>query len=411
MQLKISFKKIVTAVLGIVLAAGSFSVSWAGLLRFEQPEIALIFAPWDAGAKASLAGQSMLTDSSERGLSTAWRFAVESAKRQALSAASIRTLAVVIDARGDRNHALRVMRESEKLSRRDLLAQLWLIEHFSGTDDITQVLLQYDRALTGSHESLPILFPVLIEASTDQQLATPLTRFLARSRQRAWYRTILGEIATKSPDPASAGRVVGAVLHADDPRDRELFNTLIERNISVSNFDDAFALYVKATEKTRAVSNAGLLRDGDFMDITTFPPFDWLQANDGSMIVERRRRTEGSGSALFVSGRDAGDGVVARQLVKLGSGDYQLTYAEGISPSGGLRFALSCAERGAGPSWTIVDTQRIGRSQEWNGRFTALGNCQWHWVAIRITANAAVSDQELWIGSVTMSNLTNKDNR
>lgn len=387
---------------GVMLAVGSFAIAWAGLFRSTQPKLALSVAPWDAGARISLAGQVMLADPSPVGISQAYTIAMEAAKRQVLSAANIRTLGVIIDARGNRERALRVLLASEQLSRRDLLAQLWLIEHFSGTDSVTRVLVHYDRALTASHDSLPVLFPVLIAASADSDLATPLVRFLSQSRARSWYRPLISEMATKSASPAATGRVVGAVLTPNDPDDRSIFLALIERNISIGKIDDAFMLYAKATRNSSDLRRAASLRDGGFPEAATYPPFDWQHSETGSLVTERRSRADSAGNALYVSGDDIGDGVAARQLVRLASGTYQVSFETGAGAAGSFGVAVACADQGAPASWIKVDMQ-IGRPKsESTGRFAAIAGCTWHWVALRVAPGTLVSGQEQWISSVKL---------
>lgn len=283
----------------------------------------------------------------------------------------------------------------QKLSRRELLTQLWLIQHFSQTDDVERVLHHYEIALTGSNQSFPILFPVLVAATDDRQMVGPIAKLLQRSRNRQWRGPLLNEIVAKGKVGSTVAELAFSVLDASRADDQVLYRALVRRLTDLGALDLGFEAYRRAT---RDSSPVGTLRDPGFRSANRVPPFDWelIQEVDHSASP-----IGGRVSGLQVAASGSANGVLARQLVRLSPGDHQLSFDLTLngSPATGLAIIVSCAPTPGQGAAVVHRAQIPPRSGKHRVTITATRRCLWHMLEI---AYEGASDGEF---SATLTGL------
>lgn len=271
------------------------------------------------------------------------------AERDALQALSIdptnvtavADIALVREVQGRRKEAVALMRYAQRLSRRNLVTQLWWIEYLSASGDVAGTLEHYDIALRTSSLAPSMLFPILVSASADPQIAAPLARLVAQ--RPVWAEQFVQHLAQSSPDPVSVGQFLERMAALGAPAAARSLVTIVDRLVQIGRGDAAWALF--ARYRPDAARNQ--IRDPDFSASPAEPTaFDWQLSQEGLSIS-----VDPSGLRIDVA--PGGGGVAARQLIKLPPGRRTLRLDYTASDSSGAKGAepvLTVRCSGTGPS-------------------------------------------------------------
>ena len=333
-----NLSRLITISAGIALAALSFVQGWAGIFREQEPALAIKLAPWDSRARAVLASRALLQSTDAKTLAEADILVRSSLQREPIQAIGLRVAASVADIQGRAELAQKLMTASAALSRRDVLTQLWWIEHYSRTDDVVHTLSHYDIALTSSEDSWQILFPVLVGVSGDIEFARPLGDFFSRHRDRPWRAQLLATMIGSVSDPNSLMRWLPAVLDRSSAGDRELLRNLMQRLVDAQQFDPAFDVYRQVTARRDLSSEQP--RNADVRS-AVYPPFDWDLANEANRSAQI---ISADGKTIMTISASDQRGPLAGQLVKLSPGRYRFGLVmAGVTVGDGLGIDLSCA--------------------------------------------------------------------
>ena len=154
--------------------------------------------PFDARAKVKSAEMLLArTRASPPAVARARTLALAALRRDPTMAPAWRLLALAASMQGREREAARLFHFAERLSRRDLPTQLWLIEESVSRNDIPGALRHYDIALRTSLASPELLFPVLTRASGDNNVVGPLGTLLASDPP--WRETFLWQLVADAP--------------------------------------------------------------------------------------------------------------------------------------------------------------------------------------------------------------------
>ena len=272
----------------------------------------------------SASASGLLERPSARNRRRAQTLAEAALRKEPVNVVAVRTLAFVrlLDRR--EAAATRLFRYAESLSRRDLPTQLWLIEYHVARNDIQGALRHYDRALRASTSSRELLYPILIQASSDRAIAQPLARFLA-VRPPWWSSFVEAMIATENPPATGVALVTQAVrLDPEDTYERGLLAGALNKLVEAGAYGTAQALYEQARSGNRA--RRELVRNPDFAMSAAIPPFEWqLHDTPGLAAVVETREGAPGGRALSIIAENGRNGEVARQLLTASPGQYVLT--------------------------------------------------------------------------------------
>jgi len=168
----------IAAVAAIGLSWLTVAVSAANALRQVRPDLAHRIMPFDARANAGLAEQASVRMAQDRAArATAAGLAREALSRDVTVVAAWRTLGLELETEGRRGDAERLIRFAERLSRRDLPTQLWLIEANVARNDIEGALAHYNIALRTSQAAADVLFPILVQAILSTAFAEGIVFF------------------------------------------------------------------------------------------------------------------------------------------------------------------------------------------------------------------------------------------
>jgi hypothetical protein len=257
---------------------------------------------------------------------------------------------------------------AESLSRRNLITQLWMIEHAVSRNDVAGALHHYDIALRTSRSAPSILFPVLVEATTDDALLPEIARTLAQ--RPLWGGLYLQQLAQSGSDRHRIAVLFATLKRRGIPTGAAADAALYARLLEAQLFDDAWSLY--------AAEHGSAPRDGvrgslfsEQPEVAT--PFDW-QVNDGDSVSARIEQVSaGKGELVFTTAAGEG-GEVAKQTLVLTPGNYTVQVdAEGIETADAQPpyVTLACL-----PAGTELLRKPIGPRDGSTATFTVPANCR-----------------------------------
>lgn len=306
----------------------SLAITLTSLTARNRPSIASAWWPWSAVANASLA-EALIADGrpSARDLTQAQALAEDALRREPVNAVAARMLGVVAALRRQEGPAERALNYAETLSKRDLPTQLILIEREVARNDIPGALRHYHRALSTSRRSAETLLPILVQASSDPNIARPLASTLAR--RPPWWFAFTERLVAEGRSPQTLGLILSALrLDVNHEGERPLLVSGMTRMATLGGVRQAY-------EVDRAARRGGdrstqLLRNGSFETDRNVPPFDWSMASDSGLAAFREVLDAGrQDHALFLVAEPGRAGEVARQLVMLPRGRYRLLFSAG----------------------------------------------------------------------------------
>ncbi|MBX9860456.1 MAG: hypothetical protein K2Y20_12835 [Sphingomonas sp.] len=186
--------------------------------RQTRPELALGIIGYDAPAQAQLASRMQLKPDTATDGATAMSLAKMALRREPGSATAARVIGFVKLADGDVRGALQALNYAHELTRRDLAAELWLVEYAVQRGDARKALNHMDAAASTNVEIRPTLFPIMASAIADPRLAPPMTDMLARKPQWLYEFLLRAAQGNLTPEggfersPSSTAQAKGALL-------------------------------------------------------------------------------------------------------------------------------------------------------------------------------------------------------
>lgn len=178
----------------------------------------------------------------QRALLSNFNDAVMSMRGQAINARGIRQLALIADANGKTDDARALMRLSTKLSRRDFVAQLWLIEDGVQADDIVSTMAHYDIALRTSPESAGILHPILNSALTDETIQRVFAPYLRTNPP--WLESFLSFAINSGSSPIAVAETIMKGGRLPDTASYQVLSTqLLQQLAAKGTFVEMFRYY------------------------------------------------------------------------------------------------------------------------------------------------------------------------
>lgn len=353
------------------LGSGAVTRSAAYAIRVNATEQAWAMAPGDGRIAGMLSEVRLKADLGRRGSTAARRLARAALLSEPMAVSAAATLGLDSDIAGNRDQARRLLAYAQKLSRRDLRTQLWMIEDAVARNDITGALRHYDIALRTSRVAPELLFPVLADAIGDTDIRAPLIRTLAN--RPAWGSTFIDYAAANASNPDATATLLRELEHARVPVSDTARALMINKLLGASRPAAAWAYYATI----RPMVDPRRSRDPLFTANLANPsPFDWLALeDDGVMITIRRGEGSNQGFVDFAVAAGRG-GAMLRQMQVLPPGTYTLT---------GQSANISAPDD-ARPYWslTCINGRELGRLELpvsasangiFAGRFTVPVDC------------------------------------
>jgi hypothetical protein len=347
---------------------------------------ALAQAVWPQGAAAKVGAVIGLLGSGkpdDRSSSRARAAMREAMLREPLNSSAVANYAALVDFTGDTVASRKLFSLAETLSRRNLLAQSWLIEDAVQRGQVEEAIVHYDRALTVSEELRHRLLPILAAASSDPEIRTPLLPVLAR--RPLWWADYLTQLATSGDSGATLDDAARAVrLDVRNVSDAALAEAVLRRMITLKAYRPAIGL-AEALDGRRSTTRT--LVDGDFETPEGVLPFSWWMSD--SADIRAFRDTVPTGNGLRIQAGERVLGGAAQQLIGLPPGSYTMSGRIGdhvATTVTGVRIGVECAD---GPS---IATDRLPSAGPQGRQFATRfivpeTHCTAQWINISIDSD------------------------
>lgn len=364
------------ALAAVAAVGGYFSIahSLAQVLMEHDPAFAHRLAPWDgritAAFAASLAGAE--ADNAARLRSDV--LARRALRQDPTAVLAASTLGINAQVRNDTAAAHAMFSYAERLSRRDLQTQLWMIEEAVKREDIASALYHYDIALRTKKQSWDVLFPILKGASAGAEVRAALVKTLAA--KPLWTQPFIDHVAMNPTDPRASSVLLLDLSRAGVTVSEHAHARIIDA-LAGDGFTDEAWRYYAAIHRGADPRKS---RDPHFTATTEAPTaFDWVPVNRGAVTasIERAGDAGGAGGVFVFSVQASAGGPLLTQAQALPPGTYAIAgHSTGIEQS--ARASLF---------WTLVcrtDRRELGRvvmpnsveaGGSFSGRFSVPANC------------------------------------
>jgi tetratricopeptide (TPR) repeat protein len=324
-------RRLLLAVLFLAIAGAlTVTVTASTALRFKAPQAALALWPWNGEAAGALAGRELV----EGDNADAIRWGRRALRENPGSTAALRATGLAEEATGERAKGARLMDLAIRASRRDLLTNLWFIERNVARGDVDGAVRFYDFSLKSSAESEQLLFPILVPAMANPDIARAVERKLAT--RPVWTVSFL-QYAFSSG--AADEQLIPIALRL--ARDRtglpdDLRHQYAQRLAERGNFTglDRWA---------RGLGREMIDQPGAIERMGPLPPVDWrLLAGEGvSTFAEAN-----AGFSFIASAENA---PLAERLLHLPAGRYAVRTTANLGSAANdarLRWTATCAQTG-----------------------------------------------------------------
>lgn len=346
----------------VVLAGGlgyySLTFTLAQVMVKQNPGLAYLLAPYDGRVTAAYATLLAGPDATPKDRVRADTLAKRALRQDPTAVSAVATLGINADARGDKTVARRYFTYAQKLTRRDLRTQLWMIENAVERGNMPGALHEYDVTLRVFPNLDGMLYPVLASASSDPAIRAELVKILAGKPM--WGEGFINFVASNGPDPQSTAALFLRLRRAGVPIPEKARAGTVDALIAAGQRDAAWSYYTAL----RPVADRRRSRDPQFVAMFERPSqLDWAPINDGGLTTSIQ-----SGVFDFAAPASVG-GPMLRQLQMLPPGSYRLTgHSIGIEQADGARpyWVLTCQ------SGRELGRVEVPNSSVSNGNFTGV---------------------------------------
>ncbi len=348
-------------VAGLAAAWGALALALSGVARTKSPDLALWLVPNEATALATKA-ELLFFAAPTKPAPQVRTLARAALRSQAINPDALAVLGFLSEVKGDAVAAERLVRASDRLSRRQSAVQLWLIESSVRKGDVAQALVHYDRALRTKPDTQKLLFPVLAAAITNPEIRSALKPYV-RSKT-GWADQFLLYASSQAPDLRAVVDLVtetgGPVDPGNNMRQKQI---LLSSLVSKGAYDDARRVYrlMPGQKEARLISPAFDASDKD----ARFGAMGWQIFDDPDAGGSFENGEDRNRVRLSVFANAATTRPVATRLLYLAPGSYRLSVVlAAIEPGDGgyLRWQLRCmagAAASAAPIWVQDSTANI----------------------------------------------------
>ena len=318
--------RLALATVAVVLGYYSLTFSIAQVVVKRDPTLAYRLAPYDGRITAAYATSLAGPDATPQDRVRADTLAKQALQQDPTAVAAASTLGINADVRGNKAAAQRYFAYAQKLSRRDLRTQLFMIENAVQREDVPGALHQYDIILRVSPKMGEVLYPVLASASADPAIRRELVKTLGGKPR--WGESFIGFIADRGPDPESTAALFLDLRYTGVEVPQIARAGVVNALLAGGHIDAAWSYYAAirpGVDRRRS-------RDPRFTaNLDRSSQFDWMPINDGSGVT-----TSSQGGIFDFAAPPSVGGPLLQQLQLLPPGSYRLSgHSIGIDQAAG----------------------------------------------------------------------------
>lgn len=218
--------------------AGAYA--WTAMLAQANPRQALVRDPDNGTALVARVTQDIEGDPDFVPGRADARTAVASLAIRPLNEGTLRIIGSAREAAGDKAGAARAMRLADRVSRRDVLNQLWLIENDVERNDISGALVHYNNALSIRSELGAMLYPVLSSAIVHPEVRAALLPYVRK--QARWMPSFLSAAANVADTSALVALMRPVATHLTGEPYQSANAQVIHRLLAAGDTSVAFDL-------------------------------------------------------------------------------------------------------------------------------------------------------------------------
>lgn len=373
----------------VTLLAGALlylvaAVSFATVAHRRLPAMALKVLPGHAPSLETAAFDRLAGASSKTQLLAAERLAQIAISKEPLAVAAVRTLALAVEAQGQKDRAAALMEYALQKSRRDLATSIWFIEKSVREENPTEALRHYDMALRTSANAERVLIPVLANAVGEEQLIPHLARTLKSNPP--WGKQFAAALLTSDAPPENVVRLVD-LLKGSRWFGRGYRQQLVASLVEKEEFELA--------ARTAGLPAKSIQFSEGFAAPVGQSAFSWKLTSNYDM--ESHIRSEKGVPALFVSASQEQGGPAAKILLRLQPGRYRVASQLGERVPAELQpsWVIQCAVADGAP----VARLDVGY-QERSLPFSIPTNCPAQWLTLVMRATSSPDGVQVAVKNV-----------
>ena len=378
-------------VLTAVAAAADATVN---VIHSKLPAQALALDPEDPVA---LVRDAQLRIASGEGFEGGTDTVFDIARRSVISApinpAALRLSGVVSSANSDLEGVRRQMALSDRMGRRDLASQLWLIEDAVLRNDVDAALRHYDTALRVQESSRALLYPVLTNALDEPIIRARFMRFLREKPE--WLESFFRFALSNTDNYAAIADMVQRAGGFPDEPAFSSFNTELMRALVEQDNFDAAAKHFLTIEGAdpRLLTSLALSRGSTSESLA---PATWQSYSIPGITAYVVATSD---NAVEVENDiEAGfSGPVIRKLLQLQPGRYRLTSgfrAANFGPRDVARWSMVCGSSQENRE-IFSATENLAQSFSIDGSFTVPAGCSAQMLTLSTVTNPVPGAIEL----------------
>ncbi|MFM9853469.1 MAG: hypothetical protein ACKVOJ_11785 [Sphingomonadaceae bacterium] len=383
--------------LGLAYAAGLSAI--VNVTRAASPQTALSVSANDALAVVARADADFTAAAAKGKAIDVSARAAQSLRGEPVNPRAVRLLGFAADAKGDNKNAMRFARLADRLSRRDIPSQMWLLENAVERNDVRAVLARYDIIIRSSYTLRDLLYPKLALALSDNDVRDGFVPYI-RSNP-AWLSNFVSiAIGASNPDALSyAIRQAGGLPKTDAYK--KLETSLLGALFATQKFAEGRAFF-----ETLDGSDRALLTTTAFTDSTLdsrFAPVNWaLEAGSNTGATAEKA---GKSWAMRAFALSNSTGLAASKYLFLPPGHYRFRSIQTIvTPGTNARasWVLRCMSSPAQPVIYQYDMIRTGRAAIPASEFAVSSDCAVQRLELNLAGGDDSSGLELRLASVTI---------
>lgn len=330
--------KITAWFLAIMLAIASIVTAIGAVTKSNAPERALLLWPRNGFAVEEIAGRNAKAEIVKNDgsfpteiLSGQHHLAEEAFQSEPMTPEAVAVIALTKTA----EKREKLMEKAFELSRREPFVMGWLVADSVSRNDVSSVLRYYDIMLRTNANSGPFIIPVMAEALAADGAVEAFVEIL--KPVPSWSASFWLETVKTANSIENAAELRKRLFTEGDQASHFRDADLIAALVSQQRFETAEDLFNLFTSRENRET---IVRNGDFVDDSKYPPIDWKffpNGEYGATISARSMQL----SAVPNSG-----GLFARQILKLPKSLLTLSVLLDQNPPSGVRLnlELSCAE-------------------------------------------------------------------
>lgn len=336
----------------LLTAYASGSSAFANIASGSRPELAITQVFGVASAAGSLADRTLLNSPDAKGLSEAAKLAKASIDARPIDARSLRVLGMAADVQGRSKVALQLLNLSNRMSRRDIGTQIWLLENSIRRGDITDAMLRYDLVLRTSEAMWPNMFPILASALDSAEVRSALAPYVKASP--VWMPPFLSFAVLTGHDPKSVARLIKQVGELPTGASyRVIESELLKRLAAEGEYEELKGVFGSLAGARSSVLHSAKV--DVFSTNRRFEPISWHMSEQSGISAALESDASGRSLKIRAYSGSGQSGLVAEKLLFVPPGDYNFT-------SNSNSYAKST---NADAHWTIACLGPSGRTDIW----------------------------------------------